>query len=154
MALNQYVYFVLSSECTAADEITALLGIEPDETAVRGSRSTSPVVLPRCHRWKIVCNERGLRVDDQIACVIERLRPHTAAIARLTGRPDSDESPWTPVLQVVRYFNDDFEEEPAPASDEINLFGWHLDRDVLDFLLATGAEVDIDEYDMARGGED
>ncbi|MEU2622025.1 hypothetical protein ABZ642_28500 [Streptomyces sp. NPDC007157] len=34
-----------------------------------------------------------------------------------------------------------------------NVFGWHRDLKVLDFLSATSAELDIDEYDMA-GAED
>lgn len=51
------------------------------------------------------------------------------------------------VLQVVRYFNDtDHDESPthpdSPASP--NLFGRHLDRDILDFLAAVNAELDVD----------
>ena len=36
-----------------------------------------------------------------------------------------------------------------------NLFGWHLDREVLDFLQVTGAVLDVDEYDMTpdRAGD-
>ncbi|MBB6034918.1 hypothetical protein [Phytomonospora endophytica] len=49
------------------------------------------------------------------------------------------------VLQLVRYLHDpdgvdrDGEDVPDPL-------GWHLDRAVLDFLAATGAELDVDEY--------
>jgi hypothetical protein len=148
---TQYVYFALSSERTTADEITRLLGIEPDETKVRASRSTSPVTVPACHRWKIVCRDRGLRVDEQISRVIERLRPHTEAIAQLASRLTAEEGPGGAVLQVVRYFNDDQDEELLPPADRTNLFGWRLDRDVLEFLSATGAELDVDEYDMTPG---
>jgi hypothetical protein len=45
------------------------------------------------------------------------------------------------VLQVVRYFND--EHKP------LGVMGWHLDRDVLDFMAATGAVLDVDEYDLS-----
>ncbi|MFE9424640.1 hypothetical protein ACFYNO_16910 [Kitasatospora sp. NPDC006697] len=54
MPLTQYVYFAISSEHTTAHEITALLGIEPDETSVRAlftprpRRPTQPVHLIGC----------------------------------------------------------------------------------------------------------
>jgi hypothetical protein len=59
------------------------------------------------------------------------------------------------VLQVVRYFDDPDgeEEELSPPDAELQklsgqhqLLGWHLDREVLDFLMATGASLDVDEY--------
>ncbi|MGO4748749.1 hypothetical protein AB4212_08975, partial [Streptomyces sp. 2MCAF27] len=56
------------------------------------------------------------------------------------------------VLQVVRYFNDTDQDQPNTV-DAPNLFGWHLDRSVLDFLIATGAELDVDEYDMTGDDE-
>ncbi|MEV3913376.1 DUF4279 domain-containing protein [Streptomyces canus] len=150
MSLTQYVYFALSSERTTADEITRLLGIEPDETTVRASRSTSPVAIPSCHHWKIVCRGRELRVNEQMSRVVGRLQPHTEAIAQLASRIATEEGPGSAVLHVVRYFNDtDQEEELLSPADRTNLFGWHLGRDVLEFLTATGAELDVDEYDMA-----
>ncbi|WP_405717546.1 hypothetical protein [Streptomyces sp. NBC_01537] len=52
------------------------------------------------------------------------------------------------MLQVVRHFNDTAQNR-LDASGTADLFGWHLDRNVLDFLTAVGAELDVDEYDMA-----
>lgn len=132
--------------------MTALLGIEPDEVSVRGSRFTEPAVIPVSHSWKIVCREPGLRVDEQITRVLDRLRPHSDRIAELAGQLAAEEQEHGgAVLEVVRYFND-ADEEQQPLQSEVpegpNLFGWHLDRDVLDFLTATGAALDIDEYDM------
>lgn len=83
MPVNQYVYFALSSYSTSATDITAILGLEPDETTVRGSRIATPKPVPVLHCWKIVCREPGLRVDEQIARILERLAPHTEAIAAL-----------------------------------------------------------------------
>lgn len=46
--------------------------------------------------------------------------------------------------------------EPLPQQSPEHLThrqpftGWHLDRRVLDFLSATGAVLDVDEYDMAE----
>ncbi|MEJ8667564.1 DUF4279 domain-containing protein [Streptomyces sp. MS1.AVA.1] len=152
MSLRQFVYFALSSDRVTAGEMAAFLGIEPDETTVRGSRRTAPVALPASHRWKVVCRERGLRVDEQITEVVRRLRPHTGRVAELARRLETEEgSDGAAVLQIVRYFNDSEEATehslPVPL-DQPNLFGWHLDRDVLDFLAATRAVLDVDEYDM------
>jgi hypothetical protein len=55
----------------------------------------------------------------------------------------------------VRYFNaaDQDESRQPETPDASNLFGWNLDRDVLDFLTAVGAQIDIDEYDMTGDDE-
>ncbi|MFD7229563.1 DUF4279 domain-containing protein [Streptomyces sp. NPDC059881] len=154
MPLNQYVYFALSSEHTTAQEMAAVLGIEPDETTVRASRVAEPP-MPVCHRWKIACRAPGLRVDEQVAQILDRLRPHAARIAELARRLNREGDGPSAVLQIVRYFNDDEYPDKADRSGP-GLFGWHLGRDVLDFLDVTGAVLDIDEYDMtpeAPGGQ-
>jgi Domain of unknown function (DUF4279) len=151
MPVTQYVYFALSSRSTSATEIAAILGLEPDETTMRGSRVAEPNPIPVLHRWKIVCREPGLRVDEQITRVLERLAPHTAAIAALASHLDTEgQQGPSAVLEVVRYFNEQTERhDPGDASAEApNLFGWHLGREVLDFLHTTGAVLDVDEYDM------
>lgn len=157
MPVSQYAYFALGSRHTTAIEMAAFLGLEPDETRIRGSRVSNPP-RPVFHSWKIVCREPGLRVDEQLARVLDRLRPHTDRIAELTRRLSAqDEAGTSAVLQVVRYFNDDEDlgQTPSPDSpDQPNLFGWHLDPDVLTFLSATGAELDVDEYDMTPDPSD
>ncbi|BBH71828.1 hypothetical protein ACTI_85130 [Actinoplanes sp. OR16] len=151
MHVNQYAYFALFSRSTSAAEMAAVLGLEPDEITVRGSRRTAPNAIPADHCWKIVCREPGLRVDEQVARIIERLAPHTAAIAALARSLDTENGRSGAVLEVVRCFNDRGAEQhdPSDATTEApNLFGWHLSREVLDFLQATGAALDVDEYDM------
>lgn len=145
MPLRQYAYFALFSQHTSADDMTSQLGITPDEVAVRGSRFTEPTVVPVDHSWMVVCREPGLRVDEQITRILERLQPHMDRICDLTGQLAC--TGGGAVLQIVRYFNDTGQAHPG-AADAPNLFGWHLDHKVLDFLSATGAELDIDEYDM------
>jgi hypothetical protein len=151
MPLHQYAYFALFSQHNSADEMTSQLGIAPDEVSVRGSRFTEPRPIPVSHRWKIVCREPGLRVDEQITSILGKLQPHTDRIADL-ALPLAGNGGGA-VLQVVRYFNDTDQDQPNVA-DAPNLFGWHLDRNVLDFLIATGAELDVDEYDMTGDDED
>ncbi|MFH9425715.1 DUF4279 domain-containing protein [Streptomyces sp. NPDC017529] len=150
MPLRQYAYFALFSQHTSADDMSFQLGMTPDEVTVRGSRFTEPTVVPVDHSWMVVCREPGLRVDEQITRVLDRLQPHTDRIRDLTRQ--LARTGGGGVLQIVRYFNDTDQAQPG-AVDAPALFGWHLDRKVLDFLSATGAELDIDEYDMA-GAED
>lgn len=149
--LNQYAYFALFSSSTSAIEMAAILGLVPDETTVRGSRRTRPKAIPVQHCWKIVCREPGLRVDEQVARIIGRLAPHIAAIAALASRLHTEDEESGAVLEVVRYFNGQVAEQhdrSNAAGEAPNMFGWHLDRKVLDFLQATGAVLDVDEYDM------
>ncbi|MEW2553290.1 DUF4279 domain-containing protein [Streptomyces zhihengii] len=150
MPLRQYACFALFSQHTSADAMTSQLGITPDEVTVRGSRFTEPAVVPVDHSWMVVCREPNLRVDEQITRILDRLQPHTHRICDLTRH--LARTGGGAVLQIVRHFNDTDQAQPE-AADAPNLFGWHLDRKVLDFLSATGAEIDIDEYDMA-GAQD
>lgn len=147
MSLTQYVYFAIASVGTTADEITQLLGVEPDEVTVRGSPTTSPHTIPFCHCWKVFCREPGLPVDEQIDLFIGRLRPRMEALTNLTTRLATEEGTGGAILQVERFFNR-HDEQPSGSPDDTNLFGWHLDRAVVDFLAATGADLDVGEYDM------
>ncbi|MFE5561586.1 DUF4279 domain-containing protein [Streptomyces sp. NPDC056544] len=155
MPLHQYVYFALSSRRITAQEISDALGIEPDEMKVLNPRRLPPdPANPFCQVWKVVCREPGLCVDEQIAHVLGRLRPQTDRIAELMKQynsADDEEEPGLDArLEVVRYFNDDERQDEArqPQDRERNLFGWALDREVIAFLAATGAFLDVDEYDM------
>lgn len=156
MPLHQYVYFALSSRRITAQEITDALGIEPDETRVVNPRRL-PVdpANPFRQIWKVVCREPGLCVDEQIAHVLGRLRPQTDRIAELmrqfNGAGDEEEPGLAAGLEIVRHFNDDAHRDGAgqpEGQDERNLFGWALDRETIAFLAATGAYLDVDEYDM------
>ncbi|WP_027343146.1 DUF4279 domain-containing protein [Hamadaea tsunoensis] len=153
MRLHQYVYFALKSEEVSAAEMTARLGIEPDEVVTRGSRQTDPVV-PVCHVWRVVCRKPHMTVDEQIDHVLDRLLPAADRIGALAAEPGrTDEHPISSVLQVVRVFeptDDGDEDSTTPVDQESpeqrNIFGWHLDARVLDFLRRTHAELDVDEY--------
>ncbi|MEW2138240.1 DUF4279 domain-containing protein [Streptomyces sp. NPDC005409] len=151
MPLRQYASFALFSQRISADEMTEQLGMAPDEVTLRGSRFTTPGPIPVSHSWTVVCREPGLCVDEQITRVLDRLQPHTDRIAGLAHRLADDDG--GAVLQVVRYFSDTDQGRPDTA-DAPNLFGWHLGRRVLDFLVATGAELDVDEYDLTGDDED
>lgn len=150
MRITQYSYFQIGSEVMAGAEMSDRLGTLPDEHSERGRRSSDPIV-PRSHSWKVVCKEPGLRVDDQIRSVVGRREPIVDRNADLVGELHELESGRATTLQVVRFFDDDEGEEdrPNPHAAERGmrkldgqhfLLGWHLDRNVLQFVERTGAE--------------
>ncbi|MBL7495083.1 DUF4279 domain-containing protein [Frankia sp. CNm7] len=95
-----------------------------------------------------------MTVDEQIDHVLDRLLPAADRIGALISEAGrTDEHAIFSVLQVVREFehSDDGEEDSAVPSDQEppehrNLFGWHVDARILDFLRRTHAELDVDEY--------
>ncbi|MEU5529419.1 DUF4279 domain-containing protein [Micromonospora chersina] len=155
MLISQYAYFKLASAHVSAAEITARLGIEPDEIRVRGDRLAQPP-RPAAHMWQVVCRKPGLTVDEQIEQIVDRLYPHAERIGALAAELDRvDGEPGASTLQVVRVFeHPDGEEEdltsPAEGFEKLpgqhQLLGWHLDGRTLEFLRLTGAELDVDEY--------
>lgn len=153
--VSQYVYFAVASTRLPAAELTARLGIEPDEVLVRASRLAEPP-RPAAHQWRVVCREPGLTVDEQLGRVVDRLYQHAARIGALVAElRELDDWPSVATLQVVRIFDHPGGEEeavPPPAggrtklAGQHQLLGWHLDTRTLDFLRVTGAELDVDEY--------
>ena len=164
MRVRQYVHFDLRSLSVTAAEMTARLGIEPDEARLRGSRRLEPTVVPWAHIWKVECRQPGFRVDEQLAVLLDRLEPHVDAIATLAAalrtadglEPGSRDSAQ---LSVARWFDvGDGEEEDdglvtlddgrvlERAGGQHQLLGWWLDRRTLEFLDAVRAELNVDEY--------
>ncbi|GLZ80762.1 hypothetical protein Afil01_55690 [Actinorhabdospora filicis] len=132
--MEQYVYFDLSGQTLTALRLDALIGLPADEWLVRGARRTTPVPVPPCHSWRIVCRDPDLRVDEQAARVLDRLRPYRTRIASLVA-----DGEVTAALRIVRRFDGN------PGAR----LGWTLGREALDFLAATGATIDVDEYGYA-----
>ncbi|MFB9889534.1 DUF4279 domain-containing protein [Planobispora takensis] len=66
MRIRQYVYLAVKSEIMDAEDMAARIGLDPDETMVRGARSTNPP-RPAAHAWKIGCRAPGLPVDEMIS---------------------------------------------------------------------------------------
>lgn len=150
MRTMQYCYFALKSTALSAADITDRLLMAPDEVKVMGSK-LAEAPLPRCHSWQIV--RRSVEsVDGQIEHIVNRLRPAQARIAELVA--DAEVSA---VMQVVRYFGHPESVDEAPdgspwAPGEPRPLGWHLRPSVLEFLVSTGAGLDVDEYDFREDG--
>ncbi|MEV6370420.1 DUF4279 domain-containing protein [Micromonospora musae] len=128
MLISQYAYFKLASVRVSAAEISARLGVEPDEVRVRGSRLAQPP-RPATHMWQVVCREPGLMVDEQIKQIVDRLYPHADRIGALAAERDRiDGGPGASTLQVVRVFehpNGKEEDLTSPVEGFEKLPGQH-----------------------------
>jgi hypothetical protein len=150
--IKQYVYFALDSESVTAATITGRLGFEPDEIRVRGARDAERVI-PRTHSWKVQSRLTNRPIDEMLAELLARLAPVEDQIAALV-----QETAVQARIQVVRKFNDPDGDEDEGTPPELaakgweklggqhHLLGWHLERQTLDFLQKTHAELDVDEY--------
>ena len=151
--ISQYVYFAVRSPKLTPQELTADLLVEPDVAEAIGSRDLGRG-LPRFHSWVVECRVPGLRVDELIDQVVSRVAPATDRVRALV---DSGQAEAT--LHIVRNLDDEQGDpehhDPVVGADggeatvllgQHQLLGWHLDRRVVEFLHASGAEVDADEY--------
>lgn len=159
--IRQHATFRVVSEFMPAAEITAELGVEPDQIRVRGARSADPP-RPVLHSWEVRSTDHERRVDDLVTALISRLAPYGERIGELALRleqmassPDRGGS----VLSVVRYFDDEEGEEDDERIHELpdgtrlerlpgqhQLLGWYLDQTVIQFLHITHAGLNVDEY--------
>lgn len=130
--VRQYCYFRIESRTVTADQITAILGMQPDRATVRGSRSAAPRVHPANHSWVVECTEHG-RIDQQVAAVLRRIEPISHLVRRLVDHDHVDAG-----LMMVR----DFDAEDGGY----NAMGWCLEPEQIALLAAMGAGVQSDEY--------
>jgi hypothetical protein len=116
----------------------------------RGSRTKEPL-RPVTNIWKIRSEGTGLRADDHIRSLIERLEPAKCAIRVLA---DSQSDVQTR-FEIVRYFDtEDGEEEIIEETPEglikiagqHQLLGWELTTDLLEFFSYIRADLWFDEY--------
>lgn len=153
MCIRQFVGFSLFSTVISSEEIALKLGLEPDHFLVRGSKRSDPPV-PVEHVWEVRCDEPELRIDEQADRVFQRIRPHTDSMRDLVAT-----SPVGAILSIFRDFDaDDGEDKaltesitpggevPTKLAGQHQLLGWHLDAEILAFLVSVGADIDCDEY--------
>jgi hypothetical protein len=118
-----------------ASEMSAVLGLEPDEITVRAVDLVDPPV-PASHEWMVTCRDTEKTVDEQVEDLVQRLAPYTAQIARLAAHLERDECGGAR-LHIVRQVNT----PTAFMSDS----SWRLKRQVLNFLHVTNADLNVDE---------
>jgi hypothetical protein len=153
MRLRQYVYFAIRSDTVTADQVTAALGLQPDQVMVRGSKDPERVI-PCQHGWDLKCDEPGLKVDEQLDIVMQKMTPAIPALLALLDR----EPDITTHVQVVRYLETDEEDDYVPpvvthngvelelAGGQHLLLGFGFGVAAMAFLHRTRATVDVDEY--------
>lgn len=130
--VRQYCYFWIASQTVTADQITAVVGIEPDRVTVRGSKSTAPRVVPVEHSWALVCDRHG-PIADQVTAVLNRIERSAHAVRELVDGHQA----WAG-LTMVRYFGD--------ADGGYEAMGWSLTTEQVALLAAMGACIQSDEY--------
>ena len=134
MRTDQYVYLGIWSDALTPAQIAAIVGLEPDAISVKASKRLDPPV-PRSNRWAVECRDPGAQIGDQVERLVARLRPHIEGLKRIATEPNVSIG-----LQMVRYFNS------ADGQDDVE--GWHLDLDILAFLVSISASIDSDEYGL------
>lgn len=157
--MSQWVHFDLVSEQVSAATITGIVGIEPDELMVRGSKRSQPP-LPAVHSWSLTCRGAGLALDDQVELILDRVRPIQSALRDLVRSTDVEAR-----LVFVRYFDDEDGEDGEDGEDEVfeasitpdgkqlerlpgqhQLLGWTLPTQSLALLASIDAWIWADEY--------
>ena len=93
-------------------------------------------------------------MDELIDRLLVRVTEGAEAVRRLV-----DADSVSAVIQVVREFSPQagegdgspgfVDQEGADAPPSSGVLGWHLDRRVVAFLHTSGAELDVDEYDLS-----
>jgi hypothetical protein len=154
MRIRQRAYLSLASDGLCPDEITAILGLEPDESKIRGSRFAGPPPRPASHLWSLLSGVRDdAPLEDHLTALWPRLVQVAEGLQIFTARPDS-----AGFLQIVRNFeegSEDFDEAAwglPPNADFERLGGQHpflgfgFDALQLQFLGSIGVAIDVDEY--------
>lgn len=132
VSLSQSVaYFAIQSTSLSLDEISALVGAEPDRGWSIGERFHRPhsgIELVRGFSWWV--RDSGAAPGAPIRLHLDALLPFVRSVAgRLTGSP-----PASPVLNIVQYLYND---------DEV---GFHLDGEWIALLGSMSASIDVDQY--------
>jgi hypothetical protein len=125
-------YFAVRSDEMTPEAMAAGIGADPTRVMRRGERGADPI-LPATNAWML---DSGLGRDEPLWRHLQALHllvePVTAAIAVLcAGDP-------APSLIIVRSFR---------AGDGEADLGFWLDDSWMAVLRATGAHLDVDEYD-------
>lgn len=128
-------YFAVYSETIPATEMTQQIGAEPDRSVVRGSRFLKPSVVPKTHAWDLLPRAGAeSTIQEQLRDVLDRLKPHEVAIARLCA-----DGQCATVLRIVREFR--------LTAEDTDTLGLALDAQDVALLARVGAFIDISEYD-------
>ncbi len=94
MRVRQHVYMYLKSEALDPDEISGVVGAEPDEVKLRGSRSQGPPPIPRHHIWRLNSGRSdNADLEEHFAALWPKLIAMAPGLTRLLARTHSRSIP-------------------------------------------------------------
>ena len=154
MRLRQRAYLRVASHVLDPGQISEIVGVDPHETKLRGSRSPGPPPIPRFHLWLLKSGlAEEVRLDEHLDVLFAIIRAHVDGFRQIATTPET--AVW---LTVVRYFeagDEDFDEathglpEDSPyerVSGQHPLLGWALEPEQILLLSQSGIGLDVDEY--------
>jgi hypothetical protein len=136
-AAVSYAYLSVESDNIRPDDITTTLGRVPDSTRERGSPRRTGRGVYDCHKWRLdlAVPGRDHFGTEELSTAIVGLGADVAAGCRSLRHQGADIT-----LQIVQEVRGD---------DDTQARGLHLTHDAIAWLLAAGAELDIDQYFFA-----
>jgi uncharacterized protein DUF4279 len=154
MRLRQRAHLRVASHVLDPGQVSQIIGVDPHETKLRGSRSPGPPPTPRVHLWLLKSGlPEDLRLYEHLDVLFAIIGAHVDGFRKVAMTPET--AAW---LTVVRYFepkDDELNEaalglpEGSPyerLSGQHPLLGWALDRERIALLFQSGIGLDIDEY--------
>jgi hypothetical protein len=123
------VYFTLFGDDFDPSEVTRLVGLEPTSTRRKGNP------IPKHTWWKVSTGKtEGELVDiyEMSSALVEKLTPQTQGILRATH-----ELKLEAILEVVLYIS---------MNESVSTPAIGFTPEVISFLSAVGASIDIDTY--------
>jgi len=127
------VYFSLDGDVYDLEEVTSIIGLQPTETKVKGSRV--PETYPAMTTWQVSSEKvisESVDIYEMTASIIRLLEPRKTAILEVINL-----FKLQPRLQVVLWFSvDEMLSTPILGFDSATL----------KFLAEVGACIDIDTY--------
>jgi hypothetical protein len=125
---QQYAYFTICGDFDPA-EISALVGVVPTESWLKGDVSPSTHLERKFSRWSLHSRlERTRELEDHIGDVILQLCPRKLQFLEISLR-------YGGVMQLVAYFNTHYP-------------GYHWERELVESLADYALSVDFDLYYM------
>jgi Domain of unknown function (DUF4279) len=154
MRLRQRAYLRIASDVLDPARVSEIVGVNPDEARLMGSRSPGPPPRPRSHLWYLrsgLTEDRTL--DDHFDVMFSAIHHHAVGLRKVASSPET--VVW---LQVVRTFeegDEDFDEAtyrlpPDSPFERLSgqhpFLGWSLSPDRISLLAQVGIGLDVDEY--------
>jgi hypothetical protein len=124
----------MRSETLHPDEMTALIGVEPDFIRLMGARQREPKPVPRFNIWGLGWRDEpnGLSLDEQLTSLEGRLRILETPLSQLSADPNNHAT-----LHIVRNLIGELSTQ---------VLGLGVEPSFVELLGRLRSRIDIDEY--------